>query len=110
MSSFCERRSRLGPREAEEERQRDVGAGRPRRVAQQGLERDAGRVAEDRNRLRALPLDLGHDGVDERRVTVVDVRSVEAERNPRRTRPQLAGGAAPRVERLPGGEYATTRS
>ena len=96
-----QRLSGLRASEAEQEGQGDIGPCRAFRIAQQRLERDSGRVAEDRNRLGALPLDLGHDRVDERRVAVVVVRPVEADSDPGRARPQLAGAASPGIETRP---------
>ena len=100
----------VGAGETEQERQRDVGPRRAVRIAEQRLERDAGRITEDRDRLGALPLDLGDDRIDERGVAVVVVRSVEADRHARRPRPALAGRSPPGIERLPGSEHAAARA
>ena len=101
-----ERPARLGAGEAENERQRDVRPRPARGVAEQRLEGDAGRIAEDRDGLGALPLDLGDDRVENRGVAGVVLRLVEPDGHPRGPRTMLAGGAAPRLERLPGGEDA----
>ena len=105
-----ERLAGIGAGEAEEERQRDVRPRRPRGIAEERLERDAGRIAEDRDRLGALPLDLRDDRVDERGVAVVVVGTVEADRHARRPRPALARRSPPGIERLPGSEHAAARS
>ena len=100
----------VGTGEAEQERQRGVRPRRPVRIAEQGLESDAGRIAEDRDRFGALPLDLLDDRIDERGVSVVVARSVEAHRHARRARPLLAGGPPPGVERIPVGKRSAPRS
>ena len=105
-----ERAARLGTGEAEQERQRDIGARSAVRIEKQRFEGDAGRIAEERDRFRPLALDLGNHGVDEGGVAVVEARSVEADRHPRGPGPALAGDAPPRVELLPGGEHAAALS
>ena len=102
----AERPACLRAREAEHERERHVRPRRPLGVEEQRFEGDGGGIAEDRDRLRALPLDLGDDGVEDRGVARVVLRLVEPDGHARSPRPELAGGAAPRVERLPGREDA----
>ena len=105
MSSFARRAARLGTGEAEQERQRDVGAGVAVRIEQQGFESGGRGIAEDRDRLRPLTLDLGDHRVDERRIPVVIRRSEEADRHPGGAGTVPARAAPPRIELLPGGEH-----
>src|SRR5690606_26768100 len=96
-------------REPEQERHRDVDARFTLLVEQQLLERDRARIAEHRNRFRALPLDLRDHRIERLGVAGVVVRLVEPYGDPRRPGPVLAGRHAPSIERVPGLVHAPAR-